>query len=129
MNQLVQKAMPQMQSQMQPPAQPQMPQQGAAMPPTNQLSAAAQPTMAQQVQNPPQAQTSDAYNGTVNVNGNPVQVKDGIAEMGGKRYFVAIDGSVVMNEQRQVVGKVVNGKFEPTDEAHISELRKKGIVE
>lgn len=127
MNQLVQKAMPQMQPQVQPPAQPQMP--GAAMPPANQLSAAAQPTMAQQVQSPPQAQAGGAYNGTVDVKGQSVQVKDGIAEMGGKRYFVAIDGSVVMNEQRQVVGKVVNGKFEPTDEAHIAELRKKGIVE
>lgn len=123
MNQLVQMANPQMKPQMQAPMQPQM-QQGQ---PVNSLTSAAQPTLAEQVSQP--SQGGGAFNGVIYVQGNPVQVKNGIAEYQDDRVFVSSDGSFVMDEQRNVLGKIVNNEFMPTDEAHIMELRQKGIVE
>jgi hypothetical protein len=108
----------QMQSQ-----QPMMAQGMQAQPaaPTNFLARAAQP--------PEQNAQGKPFNGSVTVNGKKVEVEDGIATMGEKKFFVSTDGSVVIDQNRNVVGSVENGKFVPTTEQHIAELKKRGIVQ
>jgi len=69
------------------------------------------------------------YNGTVMVEGNPINVVEGMAEFNGEQYFVNADGSFVVDRDHAVVGRVVDGEFIPIDEAYLEELRANGILE
>jgi hypothetical protein len=69
------------------------------------------------------------YSGTVTVNGNPVEVVDGVAEFEGSQYFISKDGSMVMTAQAEVVGSIQDGEFIPIDEAYAQQLRDAGKLE
>lgn len=77
---------------------------------------------------PAQPQQQGAYNGTVDVMGEPVEVVNGVAEVEGEKYFVSIDGDMVANIKGQLIGYVEEGKFKPNDAEHLDELRQKGYI-
>lgn len=64
------------------------------------------------------------YNGTVEVNGDKVEIKDGVGEYQGDGFFVSKDGMFVINPQRQLLGTIRNGKFHKVDKKLLAELDK-----
>jgi len=76
-----------------------------------------------------QGQPGGGYNGVVSVNGEQVQVSEGVAEFGGKKYLVSDDGSIVIDQDRRIVGYIENGQFKPMDAEHAALLKSKGITE
>lgn len=68
------------------------------------------------------------YNGVVDVNGSPVQVKSGIAEVEGQPYFVSDNGALVLNHQGQLTGHIQNGKFVVVDMDYAKTMREKGYA-
>lgn len=69
------------------------------------------------------------YNGIVKVEGEPVEVINGLAKFQGETFFVSNDGSIVIDKDHQIVGRIVDGVFYETDDDHIGELGKKGFIE
>ena len=82
-----------------------------------------------QPNSPTQGQPGGGYNGVVSVEGQQVQVPEGIAQFGGKQYLVSDDGSMVVDQERKIVGYVQNGQFKPMDAQHAAMLETKGITE
>ena len=70
-----------------------------------------------------------AYNGTVDVMGTPVEVKNGTAEVKGQRFFVSNNGMVVVNEKKQIVGFIEGGTFKKNTPEHIDLLKAQGLIE
>lgn len=77
----------------------------------------------------PSQAPSQTYNGTVSVEGTPVEVKDGVAEMDGEQYYVSSQGEMVIDKDRQLLGYIENGKFMPMDDQHLADLKAKGYLE
>lgn len=77
----------------------------------------------------PSTEYEGAYNGTVDVMGTPVEVKNGAAEVKGQRFFVSNNGMVVVNEKKQIVGFVEGGKFKKNTPEHIELLKAQGLIE
>lgn len=69
------------------------------------------------------------YNGTVDVEGKPVQVRNGVAEAEGDKFFVTDDGLIVFNQQMQPLGYIENGVFKFTDENHRKLLKSAGYIQ
>ena len=63
------------------------------------------------------------FNGTIDVQGQPVEVKSGIAEVEGQRYMVSDDGKVILDARGQLVGHIENGQFVVVDEAYARALQ------
>ena len=90
---------------------------------------------AQQPPAPQQDQQSQEqakpYNGTITFQGKTAEVKNGvITGKDGRKFIVANDGHFVVDAQtRQLVGKVEDGKFVPTDAAHVADMQKRGAIE
>jgi len=76
-----------------------------------------------------QGQPGGGYNGVVSVEGQQVQVSEGITQFSGKQYLVSDDGSMVVDQERKIVGYVQNGQFKPMDAQHAAMLEAKGITE
>ncbi len=72
---------------------------------------------------------NQGYNGTVLVNGVPVEVVDGTADFEGQTYFISKDGSMVMNSNAEVLGRIQDGEFIPIDEAYAEQLRASNMLE
>jgi hypothetical protein len=72
---------------------------------------------------------NQGYNGPVKVQGQTIMVGNGVAEFNGQVYFVSDDGSVVINRNDEIEGRVVNGVFVEMDDQYLNELRAKGILE
>ena len=68
------------------------------------------------------------YNGTVDVQGQPVQVEAGIANVEGQPYFVSDDGKLVLNAKGQLTGHIQDGKFEVVTEAYARKMRELGYA-
>ena len=66
------------------------------------------------------------YNGSVDVQGEPVQVKDGIADFQGEKFFVSANGEMVITKDGQFIGKVEAGKFVQADQKMIDGMVKSG---
>jgi len=75
-----------------------------------------------------QFQNMPPYSGTVSVDGTQVEVRDGSGQFEGKNYFVSKDGRFVMNEQMQIVGKIVNGVFAAIEQSDVAELKAMGVL-
>ena len=69
------------------------------------------------------------YNGTVDVQGQPVQVQNGVAQVEGKPYFVSDNGAMVVDQSRNIIGKITDGKFEPISLEYLNQMRQRGYVE
>ena len=70
---------------------------------------------------PPQQQ---GFNGVVDVQGQPVKVVNGMAQFQGKPYFVSPPVSVVLDQNKRIVGKVENGKLSPMNPKHVDAIHK-----
>ena len=68
------------------------------------------------------------YNGTVNVDGTKVPVKNCVCEYEGKQYFVSKDGKYVMDMNRQVIAKIIKGNLTPLEKSDVTEMRQMGII-
>lgn len=76
-----------------------------------------------------QPQTQAAYNGTVDYNGQPINVTNGIADFGGEKFQVSNDGMIVANAQRQFIGTIQNGKFIQATPEIIDQFKQMGVFE
>lgn len=68
------------------------------------------------------------FNGTVMVDGNPVEVKGGVANVDGKPFMVSDDGQLVVDHQGRLVGHVEGDTFVPVDAAYLKLMQDKGYV-
>jgi hypothetical protein len=115
----------------------QQPQQPQIQPPAAQP--AQQPGLdqaqANQLAQQPQAQGQQLipFNGTVSVEGHPVQVKNGIAQFDGQEFNVfKVPGSeldLVIGPGGQFVGIVQGGQFVPATPEMIAQLKQQGILQ
>lgn len=74
-------------------------------------------------------QEDTGYNGVVSVDGKPVQVSEGVADVGGQKYLVSDDGSMVVDQSQKIIGYVEQGQFKPMDAQHAAMLKAKGMTE
>ena len=82
----------------------------------------------QQPQSADPALSHGQFNGTVMVDGNPVEVKAGVAEVDGKPYMVSDDGQLVLDHQGRLVGHIEGDTFVPVDAAYLKLMQDKGYV-
>lgn len=70
------------------------------------------------------------FNGVVQSDAGPIEIKNGIANVEGEVYFVSDDGKLVVDSKTQgLVAIIQNGKvIEPTAEI-IDQLTQQGIIE
>ena len=99
------------------------------MPPMEQAPAPQQGMMGGQ----PQQATSPTlshghYNALVMVEGQPVEVKAGIAQVEGQPYMVSDDGKLVVDVKGRLVGHIEQGQFVPADEAYLKQMQDAGYV-
>jgi hypothetical protein len=74
-------------------------------------------------------QQGGGYNGVVSVDGKQVQVVEGVADVGGQKFLVSDDGSMVVDQNQRIVGYVEEGQFRPMDAEHAAMLKEKGVTE
>ena len=69
-----------------------------------------------------------AFNGDVDVEGEKIHVKDGICHYDGETYLVSDDGGLIIDMNKEVMGRIENGKFIPRDDQYLQQLQAKGIL-
>lgn len=74
-------------------------------------------------------QQSAGYNGVITVNGDEVDVKGGIGVYQDDKFFVSDDGSMVLDEERNLLGRIENGTFVEVDEAQMEAMQQDGRLE
>lgn len=122
---------------------PQAPQQ-APQPPrqvVGQPTALGQPQAPQTPPQAPQQQNSEikdnfkGYNGTIDIDGKKIEVKDGVLDdkstikKAGGKLFVTSDGEMIITEKGQIVGYVKDGKATPMDATQKEKLIKDGLIQ
>ena len=68
------------------------------------------------------------FNGTIDVQGQPVEVKAGVAQVEGQPYMVSDDGKLVVDVKGRLVGHIEQGQFVPADEAYLKQMQDAGYV-
>lgn len=92
------------------------------------MLSATPPQPSQEATNPQQElSTQQPYNGIIDVDGTPVKVVNGFAEYEGDKFYVSPDGSVIIDQERNLIGYVQDGVFMPSDEEHHALLQQRGI--
>lgn len=77
-----------------------------------------------------QAGGNEGYNGVVEAFGNQIEVRNGIADFQGEKFFVSSDGNnMVIDEQDMIIGRIENNQFIEADEAYYDQLRAQGMLE
>lgn len=69
------------------------------------------------------------YNGTVDVQGQPVQVQNGVVQVEGKPYFVSDNGAMVVDQQGKLLGHVSDGKFELVTPDYMNQMAQLGHIQ
>jgi hypothetical protein len=69
------------------------------------------------------------FNGTVDVQGKPVEVKAGVAMVDGKPFMVSDDGAMVVNAEGNLVGHIEGDKFMVADAAYMKQMQDAGYVQ
>ena len=80
-------------------------------------------------QQPTQQPDRQAFNEVIEINGDKVQVVNGILDYDGDRAFVSDDGSIVVMPDGTVIGRIINGKFADASPEYIKQLQSEGVVE
>ena len=76
------------------------------------------------------APQSGGYNGTVMLDGESFQVKNGVVDDDdGESFFISDDGSMVVDGERNIIGYVKDGQVLPLDKEHLEVLREMGVLE
>lgn len=71
---------------------------------------------------------NQGYTGEISVDGEKVQVQNGQAQYQGQTFYVSKDGSIVINEQKKVIGQIKGKSFVPVNQMQIEQLRKRGVI-
>ena len=107
-----------------------------AMPPAPMPPGAAQPSASPLAPAPGVAPGQSGagqgrgYNGPLKYHGITTQVRNGVTEWEGKKFFVSADGKVVWDEQNRVLGSIdQEGNFIPTSPEHQKMLIDAGIAQ
>jgi len=82
----------------------------------------------QQASQANQMNPQGGFSGTVNVQGTPVEIKQGRASFQGQQFFVSNDGKYVVDPTRNLVGIIQDGSFVRATPEIIDQLRQEGIV-
>jgi hypothetical protein len=69
------------------------------------------------------------YNGTVMVNGEPVQVQNGAVQAEGQVFMVSDDGAMVVDGQGKLVGHIEGNQFVLVDQKYMDMMVEKGYVQ
>ena len=70
-----------------------------------------------------------AYNGTVDVQGQQVEVKNGVAKVEGQPYFVSDNGAMVVDYQGKLIGHVENGEFKVVTADYMNKMAEAGYIQ
>ncbi len=77
----------------------------------------------------PKSDAQAGYNGPIVIDGDPVEVKQGVGVYDDEEFYVSDDGSVVIDDERNIVGRIEGDTFVPVDEAYAEKLREMGVLE
>lgn len=80
----------------------------------------------QQPDNEKQKPITSKYNGEVSIQGEKVEVKNGVGKIRGEEFYVNDDGSMVVDKRRILLGYIEDGKMKSVDRPYLEELKKKG---
>ena len=69
------------------------------------------------------------YNGIISIEGEKIKVSEGVFEYDGESYYISDDGSMVVDRERNIIGRIENGIFKEIDDDQLTTLRNKGILE
>ena len=69
------------------------------------------------------------FNGVVETESGPVEVRAGVAQVDGEPYMVSDTGALVVNAKGQLVGHIESGKFLLVDDAYLNKMRASGYVQ
>ena len=69
------------------------------------------------------------FNGTVLVEGRPVQVINGVANFNGQTYYVSDDGKLVVDKNMGFIGIIHNGRFVPATPELVHQLSGQGLFQ
>lgn len=69
------------------------------------------------------------YTGVISVNGEKVQVTNGVLEDDGEVFYVSDDGRLVLDGERDVIGVIENGVVKELDDERIELLKSEGYLE
>ena len=69
------------------------------------------------------------YNGIISVEGEKIKVSEGVFEYDGESYYISDDGSMVVDRERNIIGRIENGIFKEIDDDQLKTLRDKGMLE
>jgi hypothetical protein len=100
----------------------QMPPQAAPAPQQGMMGGAPE-----QSQDP--ALSHGKFNGQVMVDGKPVTVQAGVAQVGNESYIVSDDGQLVLDSKGHLVGHIEGQEFVPVDQHYLKLMRGKGYVQ
>ena len=68
------------------------------------------------------------FNGTVQSDDGPIEVKNGFAVVDGQLFMVSDDGVVITDKDRRIVGVIVKNHVKELTPELINQLRKKGYI-
>ena len=68
------------------------------------------------------------FNGVIQSDEGPIEVRDGIAQVGGDVYFVSDDGMIVVDKNQNIVGVIRNGKVQQVTPEIADQLKQQGLV-
>lgn len=69
------------------------------------------------------------FNGQVMLDGSPVTVQAGVAQVGDQSYIVSDDGQLVLDSKGQLVGHIEGQEFVPVDQRYLKLMQGKGYVQ
>jgi len=92
-------------------------------------AAAVPPAQAGMMSEPPiDPQQAQRFNGTVQSDQGPIEVKNGQATVDGQLFFVSDDGKYVANQKGGLVAIIQDGKVMQATPEIVDQLRQQGIV-
>ena len=71
---------------------------------------------------------SGRFNGTVQTDEGPVEVREGFAVIDGSLFMVSDDGVIVTDQKGNIVAVVSNGKAHELTPEIINQLRSRGYI-
>jgi len=69
------------------------------------------------------------FNGTVQSDDGPIEVRGGFAVVDGELFMVSDDGVVITNKDGNIIGVIVNNQVKELTPELVNQLRKRGYVE
>ena len=68
------------------------------------------------------------FNGVVETESGPVEVRAGVAQVEGQPYFVSDNGAMVVDHQGRLLGHVTEGTFEVVTPEYMNKMAEAGYI-